>query len=108
MRAQAASSLWRSPRDASAELVALFVPGADGEEKALRTRIHLARDRAQARAERMDSFEGSRICHLASAIASEWVFRRETGLDELNEVLAALSQLFLAAGKFDRLESSRG
>ncbi|MEO8455257.1 MAG: hypothetical protein ABI454_08855 [Sphingomicrobium sp.] len=96
-----------SSREASTALVALFVPECIGEERERRASIHLAQDRARARAARCDSWEGSLIYHAGAQIAHEWWSRPNVGLDELNEVLAALALIAVAAGKFDRLEAAR-
>jgi hypothetical protein len=96
----------RSSFSPSADLVALFVPTADEKEREVRARIHLARDQANARAERAESPESARIYHLAAAIASDWVFRRDAPIEDLNEVAAALSGMFLAAARFTRIEKA--
>jgi hypothetical protein len=96
----------RSSFSPSADLVALFVPTATDEEREVRARIHLARDQANARCERASSPESVRIYAVAAAIATDWVFRREVTIDQLNEVITALQGMFLAAGRFDRIEKA--
>jgi hypothetical protein len=90
----------------SEELVALFVPLADEKERGVRARVHFARDQANARSERSTSPESHRIYSLAASIASDWVFRHEVTIDDLNEVVVSLQSLFLVAARFDRIEKA--
>lgn len=90
----------------SEELVALFVPLAGDKERAIRARIHFARDQASVRCERAASPESQRIYGLAAGIASDWVFRHGASIDDLNEVVASLQSMFLVAARFDRIEKS--
>lgn len=90
----------------SEELVALFVPLADEKERAIRARIHFARDQANARCERAASPESARIYGLAASIASDWVFRLGVSIDDLNEVVTSLQSMFLVAARFDRIEKA--
>ena len=90
----------------SSEMVALFVPLADDTERAIRARIHFARDQAQSRAERAASPESARIYTLAAQIAGEWVFRPDVPAETLAEVVTSLQSMFLIAARFDRIEKA--
>jgi hypothetical protein len=96
------------PRRASPseDLVALFVPLADEKERAVRARIHFARDQANARSERAASPESARIYGLAAGFASDWVFRPGVSIEDLSEVVTSLQSMFLVAARFDRIEKA--
>lgn len=87
-----------------ADAVALFAPWANDTERALRLRIHKARDIATARASRSTHRRARLIYSVASELASEWVFRR-ANMEDLEQVLRALSQSFLAAGNIQTVEA---
>jgi len=82
----------------------VFAPWAAGEERGLRLRIHKARDIAQARAARSRHVHARSIYWSAAEIAHAWVFQRAPS-DQLNDILEALTRLFLAAGAIERLEA---
>ncbi len=84
--------------------VGVFAPWAGEEEKALRVRIHKARDVAQARASRSKHGRARTFYWLAAQMASDWVFSRAPN-EDLADVLASLSRLFLVAGSVERLEA---
>lgn len=94
----------RSPKAAAADIVAMFVPEASEEERALRARIHLARDTAGSRRDRSTSFEGSRLYAAAGSIAGSWAFKRGVSNASLEEMIKVLTWLFLAAGALERIE----
>jgi len=83
--------------------ITVFAPWAGPEERALRVRIHRARDRAQARAGRSKHGRARTLYWLSAQLAGDWVFSRASA-DDLNDILAALSRLFLVAGAIERLE----
>lgn len=82
----------------------VFAPWAGEEERALRVRIHRARDVAQSRAVRSKHERARTIYWFAAQLAGDWVFTRAPN-DDLNEVLVALTHFFLAAGVVERLEA---
>ncbi len=82
----------------------VFAPWSGPEERGLRLRIHKARDIAQARAIRSTHERARSIYWIAAALAGAWVFTRAP-IDDLNEILAGLNRLFLAAGMIERLEA---
>jgi hypothetical protein len=75
------------------------------QERALRVRIHKARDLSQARASRSKHGRARVLYWVAAQLSSDWVFARGATDDDLNEILAALSLLFIVAGKIERLEA---
>jgi hypothetical protein len=98
----------RSSKEAAADLVGMFVPEAEGAEKDLRARLHLARDTAQVRRERAKAYESGRLYAVAADVARAWVFRRGVTVEQLEEAIKVLTWLFLAAGAIDRIENSDG
>lgn len=82
----------------------VFAPWAGPEERALRVRIHRARDVAQARASRSKHGRAKQVYWIAAQMAGDWVFCR-TEIDLLKDVLASLARLFLVAGSIERLET---
>ena len=94
-----------SPKAAAADIVAMFMPEVGDAERALRARIHFARDTAQARRNRATTFESARLYAETADVACEWVFKRGTSLADLEEVIKILTWLFLAAGALERLEA---
>jgi len=86
------------------DAVAVFAPWCDDAERALRVRIHKARDAAQARAIRSKHGRARTLYWVAAQMAGDWVFCRAPN-EDLNDILAALSRLFLVAGSIERLEA---
>ena len=76
---------------------------AGPEERALRLRMHKARDRAQARAVRTKHSRARAAYWLAAQFAGDWVFQRAP-IEDLEEVVKGLTWAFLLAGLFERLE----
>lgn len=88
--------------------VDVFAPWAGDEERALRLRIHRARDAAQARAARSKNGKAREVYWVAGLFAGDWVFRRVEELGDLERVLRGLSQLFMAADNIFQLEGPDG
>lgn len=84
--------------------VDVFAPWAGEEERALRMRIHRARDLAQARATRSEHEQARSAYWLAAELAGEWVFKRASN-EALWDVLKGLTWLFLFAGMIIRLDA---
>ena len=84
--------------------VRIFAPWCDNEERALRLRIHKARDIAQARACRSKHGRARAIYWTAAQLSGAWVFQR-VSTEELGDILEALTRLFLVAGTIERLEA---
>jgi muconolactone delta-isomerase len=84
--------------------IATFTPWAGPEERALRVRIHKARDAAQARAARSKHGRARTLWWVAAQLASDWVFHRAP-VDDLQEIISGLGRLFLVAGMIERLEA---
>ena len=82
----------------------VFAPWAGEAERALRLRLHKARDVAQARAARSKYATARSLYWIAAQTASGWVFARAPN-DELEDILKALSWLFLAVGILERREA---
>lgn len=80
-----------------ADAVSVFAPWCDEAERALRIRIHRARDTATARATRCRHGHARTIYWLAAQTASARVFARMP-MEELNETICNLARLFLFAG----------
>ena len=80
-----------------ADAVATFAPWSDANERALRIRIHRARDSATARATRCKHGNARQIYWLAAQLASARVFARMTDA-ELMQTIENLARLFLVAG----------
>ena len=98
------NSLIAEPRLSAVDV---FAPWAGAEERALRVRIHRARDVAQVRAARSAHGHARALYCVAAQLAGAWVFCRAPD-DDLNEILAGLSRLFLVAGMIERLERPDG
>jgi hypothetical protein len=96
-----------SPREAASAAVALWVPECDPKERELRARLHVARDAANTRSARAQSFDAGRLYAIASSIAGEWVFRRPADGEQLSDVLGVLARIFVSAGVLERLEAER-
>lgn len=95
-----------SPREAAVEIVATFMPEAGAEERALRARIHVARDTSSTRSVRVASFDSKRIYSVATSIAGEWVLKRCATKEQLVDVLEIITALFKAAQAYERLQAS--
>jgi hypothetical protein len=83
--------------------VDVFAPASVGEDRALRIRLHRARDTATARATYCKHSKARVIYWLAADLASDWVFRRGVPLADLQEVHATLVRMFMAACSIERL-----
>lgn len=94
----------KTPKPQRLDPVDVFAPWAGEEERALRIRIHRARDVATARAGRSQHGRARTLYWLAAQLASDWVFTRAP-ITDLSEILAALTRLFLTAGMIERLEA---
>jgi hypothetical protein len=81
-----------------------FAPWATGEERALRLRIHKAQNIAARRAAIERNGRARGLYHDAAALALFWVFRRVTDLGDLERILWALNQMFMAAGHIAAVE----
>lgn len=84
--------------------VRVFAPWCGDEERALRVRIHRARDIAQARAARSKHCHARSLYWMSAQFAGDWVFTRAPVAD-LNAILETLTRLFLAAGTIEQLEA---
>jgi hypothetical protein len=88
--------------------IAMYAPGASEAEGELRRRIHRAQGAAHARACDFRSLDAGHLSHIASGIASVWVFKRDARRDDLEEVVKILTWLFLAGAALERLEAADG
>jgi hypothetical protein len=93
------SDLGVQPFDA----ISVFAPWCGDDERALRIRIHRARDAATARATRSKHGGARALFWQAAQIASARVFARISEA-ELRETIDNLARLFLAAGWIERTE----
>lgn len=84
--------------------ISMFAPWAGEPERGLRVRMYKARDIATKRARSSRHMQARLIYSVAAELASDWVFRR-CEFDELERVLRALSQSFLAAGNIEAVEA---
>lgn len=85
------------------DAVTLFAPWADDTERALRVRIHRARDVATARATRCKHGNARSIYWLAAQLATARVFARMPN-EDLKETIDNLARLFLVAGWIESVE----
>ena len=92
------------PIDPELHAVDIYAPWCASFERQLRIRVHRARDIAQARACRSKHGRARSLYWMAAQMAGDWVFRRAPN-EDLEEILAALSRLFLVAGATERLEA---
>jgi hypothetical protein len=92
----------RDSADTQLHAVDVFAAGLEG--RALRVRIHRARDAVQARALRSKHGRARTAYWLAAQFASDWVFQPAPA-DELNEVIKGVTWLFLFAGLIERIEA---
>jgi hypothetical protein len=78
--------------------VEVFAPWAGPEERALRLRIHKAQTIAAKRASFIERNARARnLYYDASSLALAWVFRRVDDIGDLERILWALNQMFMAA-----------
>lgn len=84
--------------------VDVFADWCTAAERPLRIRIHKARDRMVARANRSKHGRARAFYWLGAQLASDWVFARADA-EDLQEILAALSRTFLTAQMIERLEA---
>jgi hypothetical protein len=84
--------------------VDVFAPWAGEKERALRLRIHKAQSVAAARAAREPNSRVRALYYLAAELALDWVFHRVDDLGDLERILRALAQLFIAADNIFQLE----
>ncbi len=98
-----------SPKISNTQLhaVDVFAAWTSDAERPLRIRIYRARDRMIARANRSRHGRARTIYWLGSQMAADWAFWRAT-TDDLQEVLATLSRIFLIAQSIERLERPDG
>lgn len=87
------------------DAISVFAPWSGEAERGLRLRLHKARDIASARASR-STFRRARLLYgVAAELASDWVFCRAES-EALEDVLNALAQIFMAAGKIEKREAT--
>ena len=94
----------RSAQDGPIDAVGVFAPWAGADERALRVRIHRARDSATARATRCKHGEARTLYWIAAQMASARVFARMPN-EELTDTIDNLARLFLVAGWLERTEA---
>ena len=82
----------------------VFAPWSGASERALRLRIHRARDSATARATRCKHGSARSLYWLAAQLASERVFARMPDA-ELMRTIENLARLFLVAGWIERTDA---
>jgi hypothetical protein len=92
-----------STQSNAADAVDLFMPGCDATERALRVRIHRARDVAVARATRSRHGAAREIFWLAARSAELRVFAYASEA-ELRETIDNLARMFLVANWVERTE----
>ena len=85
----------------------VFRPGDSDEVRSLRRRIHRASGAAASRATRTASKDARECLWHASEIAGAWTFG-PAGKDQLEDVIRALTSMFLAANALERLEAAYG
>ena len=86
------------------DAVGVFAPWCSEAERALRIRIHRARDIATARATRCKHGDARMIYWLAAQMASACVFV-QIPAEGLKETIDNLARLFLVAGWIERAEA---
>lgn len=86
------------------DAVAVFAPWCDDAERALRIRIHKARDTATARGSRSRHGRARVLYWWAADLASDSVFARME-FEALDQIVKALTYAFLAAGVIERAEA---
>ena len=92
------------PQPAADDAIAVFVPWAGADELALRRRIQRAHGAAAARAARSRHGRARALWWWSSQLAADWTFARAP-IDDLQEIIAALSRAFLIANAVERLEA---
>jgi hypothetical protein len=86
--------------------VDVFAPWAGVEERALRLRIHRAQTIASARASHELNARARTLYYEAGSLATAWVFHRVDDLGDVERILRALNQLFLAADNVAQVEGA--
>lgn len=86
-------------------IIDTFAPWAGNEERALRLRIHRAQAVAVIRADRDPNPHARATYEIASDLALRWVFRRVDNLGDLERVILALAELFLAADNMTQVDA---
>lgn len=84
--------------------ISVFADWSSDAERPLRQRIHRARDKACACANRSKHIRARVLYREAAGLASDWVFRRAS-VEDLQEVIAALARLFTVARQIQELEA---
>lgn len=90
------------------DAVTHFAPWAVGEERQIRRRIRRAQTIAAARAVRERNGSARMLYFETADLATAWVFRRVDDLGDLERILRALNQLFLAADNIAQVEGPDG
>jgi NADH:ubiquinone oxidoreductase subunit C len=86
------------------DAVGIFAPWCDEAERALRIRIHKARDGATAKATRCKHGNARTVYWLAAQTASDRVYARIPA-EDLKETIENLARLFLVAHWIERSEA---
>lgn len=87
-----------------ADPMTTFLPGCEGEERALREKIRLQRDIACSRVATLQSEAARVINWLVVDLANAWVFSPAT-LDQLRDVRAQGLRLLIATNAAERIEA---
>lgn len=90
------------------DAVAHHAPWAVGEERQLRLRLHRAQVISTARAARERNGRARALYFEAAGLAIAWVFRRVEDLDDLERILRALNQIFVACDNIVQTEGRDG
>lgn len=88
--------------------VDVFAPWAGEKERALRLRIHKAQAISAGRAATERNSRARTVYYEAASLALAWVFRRVEDTGDLDRILWALNQLFMAAGHIATVEGPDG
>ena len=86
------------------DAISVFAPWSGEAERALRIRIHRARDSATARATRCKHGDARSLFWIAAQLASARVFARMPD-EELMETIDNLARLFLVAAWIERTDA---
>jgi hypothetical protein len=86
------------------DVVGLFAPWAGPEERAFRLRIHKAQTIAAKRATFERNSRARVLYYEAASLALGWAYRRVENISDLERILWALCQLFMAASHIARVE----
>jgi len=89
------------------DAIAHHMPGAVGRERNFRLRMYRAQAIAIARATHEKNGRARTLYYEASALATAWLFRR-ADLDDLERILRALNQIFIAADNIVQAERFDG